>query len=202
MNESAGNVARRSVAAGFLIGIGCAANATVGGIAGAILFSTALVLIVTSKLPLFTGVIGFVADERGLGRAGRSLIWNLAGAFGAALLFGVSQFGDGAAIVSAQVAANAKFTEPLGAFFVQAVLCGVLVHTAVKSYLLSSNIAPVVMCVAAFILCGYEHCVADAFIIPFATEGEAPTAVCRIAAAVVGNALGAWFIEIHTRIER
>lgn len=201
MSESAGSAAKRATAAGFLIGIGCAANASVGGIAGAILFSTALVLIVTTGLPLFTGKIGFVTSSRDLENAIRSLPWNLAGAGLAALLFAVTQLGDATAFVSAQTSGAAKCATPLGAFFAKAVFCGVLVHMAVKAYRTSARLAPAILCVVAFVLCGYEHCVADAFVLAF-VETDVLTAVVRLATAIAGNAIGALFIEIHTRTER
>lgn len=194
-------VGMRSVAAGFLIGIGGAANATVGGIVGATLFSTALVLIAITNLPLFTGRVGFIDSKESLTETGLALGGNLVGAGLAATLFVASQEVGSFALVAEQASGEAKCATPFGAFFAQAVLCGVLVHMAIKSYRAKQSVAPIVMCVVAFVLCGFEHCVADAFTFS-AAKVDALSAASRIAAAVAGNALGALFIEKLIQTEK
>lgn len=195
------NVAKKATAAGFLIGVGCAANATVGGIMGATLFSTALVLIAITNLPLFTGRVGFAVSEPNAAETGLALGFNFIGVMFAAMLFVASATPGGFALAVERASGAAKCATPIGAFLAQAFFCGVLVHMAIKSYRAKQSVAPVVMCVVAFVLCGFEHCVADAFTLSV-TETELPTAVSRIATAVVGNSLGALFIETLTQTER
>ena len=50
----------KSIISGLLIALGCAVNAKVGGIVGAVLFSCGLVTIIQFRLPLFTGIVAEV----------------------------------------------------------------------------------------------------------------------------------------------
>ena len=55
---------KKSVAAAILISFGVCINLTIGGIAGAILFSFGLLGVCALKLNLFTGKAGYIFDSK------------------------------------------------------------------------------------------------------------------------------------------
>ena len=184
----------RSTAAGAAIGLGgYAALLADGGLVGATLFSAGLIIVLACGLPLYTG------------RVGRASSWNLkepvvlAGNFvGAAL---VAELCRNAATERALFDGCFDSRTAIGAgpFFVESILCGALVWAAVESYRETKSFVPVVFCVATFVFCGFEHCVADAFYLsidnPFATfanDGK------YLALAVAGNATGAVVMSVWT----
>lgn len=138
----------KSFAAGFLISIGCKVSATQGGPVGALLFSIALLCIIRYKLPLFTGKVGYRTPWKTLLFV---LLFNLIGAFAGGLLF---QSGwDGITMYE-------RCSVDWITVLCKAVGCGVLMYIAVDYGKRSPLIT--VMAIMTFILCGFEHCVADA----------------------------------------
>lgn len=150
-----------SILAGFMIGIGAIVNLKVGGIVGALLFAIGLATIVQFKLELFTGKVGLFAENL-IDLNGLIRIWlgNFTGTFAAALLIiGTTGFealsGQAAAIIDVRMA-NDFMTN-----FIYGIFCGVLMFVAVTGFSKDRNFLFVFIPVAVFILCGFNHCVAD-----------------------------------------
>lgn len=145
-------LALSSVIAGACIGIGGTVYLKVGGVAGAVLFTVGLVSVVAYRLKLFTGTAGFVTREDWT-----DLIPILAGNIvGCILVALMPTHLDVSAIIEARIASG-WFNA-----FVLAIGCGFLMTTAVK-FAREGNWLPLLFAVPAFILCGFYHCVADAF---------------------------------------
>lgn len=184
-------LARRSVAAGFLIGGGGAASATVGGVAGAVLFAVGLIAIVIEGAPLYTGRIGFVANLGDFVRAHFILIFNFIGAFFAGAAF---EWAATDALAPTAAAASARMTADVVPFFWRAFFCGMFMCAAVSGHRRSGSFVPVVFCVAAFVACRFEHCIADAFF--FWLTSDSPLKIATyLGIAIVGNACGAQFLN-------
>lgn len=133
-------------AAGLLISIGCKVFVMAKGLFGALLFSIALLTIINYKLPLFTGRVGYKENPLYLLSI---LICNLIGAFVGGVMFDCSW----TAIESLN-----RCQVPWYTLLFKGIGCGSLMYIAVdskKAYI-------TVMAVATFILCGFEHCIADA----------------------------------------
>jgi formate/nitrite transporter FocA (FNT family) len=184
-------LARRSVAAGFLIGGGGAVSATVGGVAGAVLFAVGLIAIVIEGAPLYTGRIGFVASVGDFIRAHFILIFNFIGAFFAGAAF---EWAATDALAPTATAASARMTAGVVPFFWRAFFCGMFMHAAVSGYRRSGSFVPIVFCVAAFVACRFEHCIADAFFFWLTSESPLKIAVF-LTVAFIGNACGAQFLN-------
>ena len=147
-----------SILAGILIGIAGRIYLNVGGVAGAILFAAGLIVILLFGLKLFTGKAGLIATGE-ISFLKLCGIWcgNFLGTAVAAMSLSSSQIAAATSIVQARLAAR-----PLELLF-NGFLCGILMYAAVTGYKQTQNIFVPAFCVAAFILCGGNHCVADMF---------------------------------------
>lgn len=168
-----------SILAGALIGIGDIVLMSCDNkYVGALLFAVALMSIIYFELPLFTGRVGRMIHDGTYLYCFFVLFFNT---IGAALSVWVYKFNapeNAEKIVS--VAAQ-KFGRGYLALFVAGILCNVLIHLAVSS----KHSILVILCVMTFIVCGFEHSIADAgyvfvnwkYILPLLT-------------VVAGNAVG------------
>lgn len=141
-----------AILAGGCIGIGGTVYLKVGGVYGAVLFSIGLIAVVSYKLKLYTGTAGFVT---------RSNAWHLVpillgNIVGCILLAMMPTHLDVQSIIETR--ANSSCMSA----FALAVGCGFLMTTAV-TFAREGKWLPLLFSVPAFILCGFYHCVADAF---------------------------------------
>ena len=125
----------KAIMSGLLIGLCADINNRIGGLCGAALFSIGLLTICICRLPLFTGRIG---GSNNIKELLLMLFLNVLGVLIVKLLFSF----------------NNMFTLGIG--------CGMLMQVAVTAY--KKNI-PILtaMCVMAFILAGYKHCIANIY---------------------------------------
>ena len=152
-----------SILAGFLIGMGGIVYLTVGGPVGAVFFSLGLMTIITFKLELFTGKAGLLST--GEIKPMKLLeIWfgNFIGTGACALLVSMTPIVEkispaAASIVELRTGQTALTNLILGIF------CGLLMYIAVAGFAKTNNSLFVIGPVAFFILCGFNHCVADMF---------------------------------------
>ncbi len=145
-----------SFLAGMMIGIGDIALLSVENSAiGAFLFSTALLSIIALQLPLYTGRIGKVIKNGTYVYCLVILLCNIAGCC-ASLWFFMLMREDGKTLVlqTADRKAQMGFLQ----LFIAGVLCNILIHIAVTA----KREVITVLCVMAFILCGFRHSIADA----------------------------------------
>lgn len=149
-----------SICAGFSIGLGCMAFLlSPTKLVGSVLFSVGLVCVVVHQLRLFTGTICSVKWTMGDAlRQAIILTGNLLGAVLAAGVFLNTPIGtEVAALVAGKVSASY-----IGVFC-KAVLCNVLICLAVDEWKSQGNTMMVVLAVTVFVLCGFEHCIANTF---------------------------------------
>lgn len=141
-----------AVLAGGCIGIGGTVYLKVGGVAGAVLFSIGLIAVVSYKLKLYTGAAGFIT-RKSWWELVPILLGNIVGCW---LLSMMPTHLDVSAIMTNRAAC------PWYQAFALAIGCGVLMTTAV-TFARQDKWLPLLFCVPVFILCGFYHCVADAF---------------------------------------
>lgn len=186
--------------AGMAIGIGGTVYLSVqSSVVGAVLFAVGLYAICAHGLHLFTGKVGYVIDE-GAGYIGQlAVIWagNYAGTALTALAVRASRI---AAIAErAEAMCAVKLSDSLISLFALAIFCGLLMFIAVDGYKRTKHPLILLMCVAAFILCGFEHCIADMFYLSLAgvfTSG----ALLRLAVITLGNGVGGVLIPLLRRL--
>ncbi|MBO5969830.1 MAG: formate/nitrite transporter family protein [Clostridia bacterium] len=144
-------ILKQSILAGAMVGIGVVVNSIAGNpYIGSMLFSVALLVIICCDLKLYTGKIGFIGQIP-VPHLACMLIGNLIGVLFPVLL----QYPDVISILIESAAT--KFAKSLPELFADGVLCGALMYAAVAS---KDKIATV-FCIMAFILSGYEHCIAS-----------------------------------------
>ncbi len=189
-----------AVLAGMTIGIGGVAFLSVDNkIVGAFLFAVGLYIICTQGLMLFTGKVGYLVNEKPAYLLDLLIIWfgNLAGT----AFTGLSvQFTRIEAIRDkARVLTAAKTGDDLPSIFILGIFCGILMFTAVDGYKKTQNPLIIFICVAAFIICGFEHCIANMFYFFVATDISGNALLC-ILAATAGNTLGGILIPLAGRL--
>ena len=158
-------------------------------IAGAVLFSVALLSICCLGLFLFTGKVGYLMQDYSPAAVGELLVTlagNLAGTLVCALLIAEAK---PAAAEAARTLCGPKLAlEPLQVL-IAAFFCGILMYTAVAIYREKGSPLGILFCVPVFILSGFEHSVADMFYF-FCAGQFGPSVWVFLALAVTGNTLG------------
>jgi formate/nitrite transporter len=146
-----------------------------------LVFSLGLIVVIVGGAELFTGdalmVVAFASGRIKLARLLRawSLVYtgNVGGALGtAALVFAAGQYGfaDGAVGKTILAVASAKTALPTIQLFFLAVLCNVLVCLAVwmsfGARSTTDKVMVIVPPIAAFVAAGFEHSIANLYLLP------------------------------------
>ena len=191
------------VASGVMVSIGGVVYLmTENKIAGAVLFSVALLCICYKGLSLFTGKVGYIAHSRtkkDLSVLFTGLLGNFLGAVGSAALacLALPSLHEIAVAV-----ANAKIGQQFYETLLRAFFCGILMYMAVSIYREKNSPLGIIFCIPTFILCGFEHSIADMFYLSAGVEFTAEyifKALLFVVLAVIGNAAGAIFIALFDK---
>ncbi|MDE7311968.1 MAG: formate/nitrite transporter family protein [Eubacterium sp.] len=185
-----------AVLAGIAIGIGGVVYLSVENkVAGALMFTVGLYTICVHGLNLYTGKVGYLVSQPPSYLASLLVIWlgNLAGTGLTAAA--VSQTRISGICEQAALVCGAKMKDSFSSLFLLAVFCGFLMFAAVDGYKATGNPIILFMGVAAFILCGFEHCIADMFYF-FAGSAWSLRAIAGILVITLGNSAGAALIPL------
>lgn len=189
-----------AVLAGIAIGIGGIVYLSVENkIAAALMFTVGLYTICVHGFNLYTGKIGYLVNQSFTYLLDLIVIWfgNLAGTgltSAAVMQSRIKGISDIAAAISAT-----KINDNLFSLFLLAVFCGFLMFAAVDGYKTTQHPAILFMGVAAFILCGFEHCIADMFYY-FLGGAWSAKAVTSILVITIGNSVGGMMIPLMKKI--
>ena len=187
---------RSSIFAGIFIGtagFGFLASGiqseTYGPLVGAILFSLGLLSVVGYKLKLYTGTAGFIQKNE-VGNLFFILFGNIIGCLCLGLISRISTMDiQGAAqkVLELRLETGALRCGLLG------IPCGFLMTTAVR-FAREKHYIPLLLAVPLFIVCGFTHCVADAFYytcVPVAfLKAHALQVIGVYVCIVLGNLIG------------
>lgn len=188
-----------SVIAGFLIGMGGAMYLLNMGAIGAVIFSLGLLTILHFKFHLFTGKAGLLTTYE-ISPMDLGLIWcgNLIGSGICAGLIHLTPLA--ANIIPNAVAITTKRIENgLLPNIALGIFCGLLMYVAVSSYQTKPWVT--VMCVAGFILGGFNHCIADMFYMWMASFSvNVGEAMAAIICTTFGNIIGCNLIPVCEKI--
>lgn len=186
-----------AVLAGIMISFGGAVYlACESKVAGALLFSLGLTVILLNGLLLFTGKTAYLLENKPSYIPYLLLIWagNIVGCMLSGLLVSVAKpaLGETAsAVCGSKLAQSPLQTIILGA------LCGILVYLAVDFFRSDDDKKAfpkyliVFTCVPAFILCGFEHSVADMFYFSASGALYSLNGIVYILLVSAGNLVGA-----------
>jgi len=184
------NTFRSAILAGICIGIAGFGYLAIGGLAGAVLFCFGLLAVVNYGLKLYTGTAGFIQGPRETGFLLTILAGNIVGCLMVAMLARLSPMdlqGSAQKILETRLKVGILSSGAL------AIGCGFIMTTAV-TFARKGRWLPLLFGVPMFIVCGFPHCIADAFYyltVPFAFIGENLASVLALYVCIVlGNFIG------------
>ncbi len=193
MNEKRISVFRKAMPAGVFIGIGCVAYLMAPNkLAGAALFTVGLFSVCWFGAYLYTGKVGHIIETRNSPDCLTILIGNAAGIL---IVCALAR----AALPDIQAAAGTlvagKLSQTLISCAARSVLCGVLMYIAVDNYARQHDALfralGIALCVPLFILCGFEHSIADMGYFLLAVPVRPLASVVYILVVIIFNGIGA-----------
>lgn len=187
-----GSVFLSAVGAGLAISVGGTVYLSVENkIVGSLLFAVGLYAIVLNGLYLYTGKIGYLPGQEAkkayAGMLAITWLGNLSGTGLGALAVRfcrIRGIGDTARTIS-----ETKLSDAPLSIFLLAVFCGLLMYIAVDGFKEKGNPLILFVCVSVFILCGFEHCVANMFYF-WLSDAWSVKAVIYLAFMTLGNSIG------------
>ena len=192
------------VASGVLIGIGGSVYLCTGKTEfGAVMFSVALLCICYKSFSLFTGKVGFLVHShtrKDFSVLFCGLLGNFIGSVCTAVVVTLGFRGN--PLSCAEATAIAKVEQLPYEVLIRAFMCGILMYMAVSIFKNKNSPLGILFCIPTFILCGFEHSIADMFYLVAGFQSHEPylwKALLFVALAIVGNALGAVFIALFDK---
>ena len=189
-----------SMLAGMAITLGATVYLSVGGVVGALLFSVGLMTVVAFKLDLFTGKAGLLAtNEITVGKLVKIWFGNFFGAFLTSLAVLISPIGEKVAVSATPILETRLGNHPVENLIL-GIFCGILMYIAVFGFQKTGNILFLIMPVATFIVCGFNHCVADMSYITLACR--TPLDYWVLIPTTIGNLIGTLIIPYCLKYEQ
>ena len=179
-------------------------------IVGAFMFSLGLFAVCTLKYNLFTGKVGYLfCNDVKTYLPWCLMVWvgNLVGSIIVAELVRLTRVAPGIIEKSTKLV-QVKADDTLISLFVLGIFCNIMVVHAVDQYLNNPHeigkYLGIIMSIMVFILCGFEHCIADMFYIQMARMWNSQTIIALIV-ITLGNILGGILIptmrNINTKLK-
>ena len=182
------------VSAGLMVSIGCAVFlACENKVVGSILFTVALLVICFRGYSLYTGKIGFIPfshKKEDFSVLLLGLLGNAIGmiVFGLLISVALPNLNEKAIIIC-----TAKLTQTWYQTIIRGLFCGVLMFIAVYVYKENKSIVAIIFAIPTFILCGFEHSVADIGYFAIANMFSLDI-VLFILLVVIGNTIGSMIL--------
>lgn len=168
---------------------------------GAFLFTVGLYTIILFGLNLYTGKVGLLLDSKNKPKYLLDLLicvlGNFAGVISLAFILKLTRNSD-ALTAAATPIVNTKMNDSWYSILVLSFMCGIMIYLAVKGHQKAQNpvakafflIVPIIV----FIICGYEHCVANTCYFVYAGIFNWKL-FGYLLLMIVGNGLGSIFFD-------
>ena len=199
-----GSVFLSAVLAGVMIAIGGTAYLSVSNpVVGSLFFTIGLFVICTMKWHLFTGKVCYVFDHDRRYVLTIPMIWlgNLVGTFTAAALERMTRIAPALEERAAAIC-ETKLSDSLPGIFVLAVFCNILIYIGVEGFRSNPHelgkYLSLFFGVCVFILCGFEHCVANMYYFSIAGVWSVRT-LGYLAVMTLGNTVGGVLLPVLRR---
>ena len=195
----------KSVLAGIMIAIGGTIYLSIDNkVVGASLFGIGLFTIVVYGFNLYTGKIGYLVDNFNF-KYIKMLVITLIGNFIGTFLVGyILKFTRIYSLIhnKAKSLVDIKLDDSLVSILILAFFCGILMYLAVNTYKESKDISKylgVFLGVIVFILCGFEHCIANMYYFSVANAWNV-NALLYLLVMILGNSLGGMLIPLCNKV--
>lgn len=195
----------KSILAGIMIAIGGTIYLSLDNkIIGSIFFSIGLFMICTRGLNLFTGKIGYIFENnlKYTLEVIITLIGNFIGTFTSAYILRYTRIYTSISI-KAESICNIKLNDTLLSIFILSIFCGILMYLAVNGYKEnkdSGKYLSIFLCVIVFILCGFEHSIANMYYFSIASLWSTKTFL-YLFIMILGNTIGGVFIPLCDKLK-
>ncbi len=160
---------------------------------GAFLFSVGLISVVMFGMNLYTGKIGYVLENDKAFFA--DTVLSVVGNFIGCLAVGMAK----SPIGNVQTLCQARLEKPYFDVLIDAILCGVLIYVCVDIFKKKKTIAGILVAIPTFILCGFEHSIADMFYFINARMLSSESVVFLLI-VVLGNAIGGLLLPVAFKL--
>lgn len=167
---------------------------------GASLFSIGLFGVLIYNLNLYTGKIGYLITNFNLKyikELAITIIGNFIGACSVGFILRYTRIYDNI-YSKALILANTKLNDNLLSIFILSIFCGLLMYFAVNGFKKQTDFGKylvVYLGVAVFILCGFEHCIANMYYFSVADIWSLKT-LGYTGIMVLGNSVGSFIIPL------
>lgn len=199
------NDIKKSVLSGIMISIGGIVYLSCIALnlkpLGAFLFAAGLYTICTYDFNLYTGKVGYIANQfknlKYLSLVIITLIFNLLSTY---ILGFLCAYAFPLIVEPAKSIYNAKFETSLLKLFISGIFCGLLMFLSVDTWKKGSKIG-VFIYIPIFILCGFDHSIANSFYNGVANGLNAFSLqnLWIVLVVILGNAAGGMLIPLLTR---
>lgn len=191
----------KSFLAGIMIAIGGTVFLSIENkVIGASLFSIGLFGVLIYNLNLYTGKIGYLITNFNLKYIKEliiTLIGNFIGACSVGFILRYTRIYDNI-YSKALILANTKLNDNLLSIFILSIFCGLLMYFAVNGFKKQTDFGKylvVYLGVAVFILCGFEHCIANMYYFSVADIWSLKT-LGYTGIMILGNSVGSFIIPL------
>ena len=195
-----------SILAGVSISIGAIVFLSLDNkVTGAIFFSLGLFTVCTFGFNLFTGKVGYIFENKPSYLLFLLQVWvgNLLGSLITGNLIRLTRIGS--ISEKAKVLCDTKLNDSLLSIFILAVFCNILMFVAVDGFKTNQHeigkYIGIFMGVIVFILCGFEHCVANMFYFSVANVWSGKT-ILYLLVMTLGNACGGVLIPLARQLKQ
>lgn len=195
----------KSILAGIMIAIGGTVYLSLDNkIIGAIFFAIGLFMICTKSLNLFTGKIGYIFNNNRQYSLEViiTLIGNFIGTFISAFILKYTRIYYQIHIKAHDIC-SIKLDDTLISILILSIFCGLLMYLAVDGYKEIKDpvgkYMSIFLCVIVFILCGFEHSIANMYYFSISNMWNLNT-ILYIFIMILGNSLGGVLIPLSNKI--
>ena len=200
------NILKREVINSFLAGMLVAIGGAVflscpSKVFGAILFSAALLCICFENFSLYTGKVCYFPEKTSKGYFLELLCCLLGNIYASSFCAFLLKWTHADLSAASDAICNLKLSKTLFQNFIDAFFCGILIYLAVNIYRKNKSFMGILLCVPVFVLCGFEHCIADVFYFFLLNDINTVKYTMFILTVIVGNSLGGMLIPFLKKLQ-
>lgn len=180
----------RAIMAGIMVSIGGTVYLSCDNkYIGALLFSVGLMSVMHFHLNLYTGRVGYILRHNKIFFI--DTVLSIIGNFIGTMIVGLALQPIG----YVESVCSVKMEKSPMTLLIDAIFCGVLIYICMDQYKTRESLLGVFICVPVFLLCGFEHSIADMFYL-FNAHAWNTQAAINIGIIILGNAIGALAMAI------